>query len=40
VSRIAEIYLKGENLLGSKIYDFANYYRPGAGGMIGVRVDF
>jgi hypothetical protein len=39
-SRIVEIYLNGENLLNSKIYDWANYYRQGIGFMAGVKIDF
>lgn len=40
INRIVEIYVVGENLLNSKIYDFANYYRQGIGGMIGAKIDF
>lgn len=39
-SRIVEVYLTGENLLNSKIYDWANYYRKGIGFMAGVKIDF
>ena len=35
-----EIYVDGYNLLNSRIYDYAYYYRNGAGVMAGVRIDF
>lgn len=34
------IYVEGENLLNSKIYDFAYYYRSGIGFRAGVKIDF
>ena len=40
VNGIAEVFVKGDNLLNSKIYDFANYYRNGAGFMVGAKIDF
>lgn len=39
-SATAEIYIDGYNLLNSRIYDYAYYYRNGIGVMAGVRVDF
>lgn len=39
-SKLVEIYVDGYNLLGSQIYDYAYYYRNGAGFMAGVKIDF
>ena len=39
-SRMVEIYADGYNLLNSRIYDYAYYYRNGAGFMAGVKIDF
>ena len=35
-----EVFADGENLLNSRIYDFANYYRQGVGFMLGVKMNF
>lgn len=36
-----ELFVSGENLLNNKfLYDFAHYYKPGAGFMIGAKIDF
>jgi outer membrane receptor protein involved in Fe transport len=40
INRHIELYADGKNLLNSKIYDFADYYRPGAGFMLGIKMDF
>lgn len=40
INRMIEVYVNGQNLLNSKIYDFASYYRPGIGAMAGVKIDF
>ncbi|MBQ3248408.1 MAG: TonB-dependent receptor [Alistipes sp.] len=39
-SKRVEIYADGYNLLGANIYDYAYYYRNGAGFMAGVKIDF
>ncbi|MBQ8493364.1 MAG: hypothetical protein IJ464_03680 [Alistipes sp.] len=39
-SQRVEIYADGYNLLGQDIFDFAYYYRNGAGVMAGVKIDF
>lgn len=39
-SRKVEIYADGYNLLNSRIYNYAYYYRNGAGFMAGVKIDF
>lgn len=39
-SQRVEIYADGYNLLNSRIYDYAYYYRNGAGFMAGVMIDF
>lgn len=39
-SRQVEIYIDGYNLLNSRIYDYAYYYRTGIGAMAGVKIDF
>lgn len=35
-----EVFVKGQNLINSKIYDFAHYTQPGIGFKVGVKVDF
>ncbi len=40
VTQDINIYLEGVNLLNSKIYDFAYYYRSGIGFRAGVKIDF
>lgn len=40
VNRMFELYANGNNLLNNKIYDYAQYYRPGIGFMLGVKMDF
>ena len=40
ISRGFELYADGYNLLNSRIYDLAYYYRNGIGFMAGVRIDF
>ncbi len=40
INRSFELYVDGENLINSEIYDFANYYRQGAGFMLGIKMDF
>lgn len=40
INRHIELYADGKNLLNSKIYDFVDYYRPGAGFMLGIKMDF
>lgn len=40
VSRDFEIYVDGLNLLNSRLYDFAHYYRNGAGFQAGVKIHF
>ena len=40
INRMFEVYADGKNLLNSKIYDYAHYYRPGIGFMLGVKMDF
>lgn len=40
VNNFIEVFADGENLLNSRIYDFANYYRQGVGFMLGVKMNF
>ncbi len=40
VNRFVEVFADGENLLNSRIYDFARYNRQGIGFMLGVKMDF
>jgi hypothetical protein len=40
INRHIEIYADGENLINNRIYDFADYYRQGAGFMLGIKMDF
>ena len=40
VAKRVEVYVDGYNLLGADIFDYAYYYRNGAGFMAGVKVDF
>ena len=40
VTNDINIYLEGNNLLNSKIYDYAYYYRSGIGVQAGVKIDF
>lgn len=40
INNRVEVFAKGQNLLNSKIYDYAHYYQPGAGVKVGVKVDF
>lgn len=40
VNNLVEVFADGENLLNSRIYDFANYYRQGVGFMLGVKMNF
>lgn len=40
VAKRVEIYADGYNLLGADIFDYAYYYRNGAGFMAGVKIDF
>lgn len=40
VSNMLDIYVEGVNLLNSKIYDFAYYYRSGIGFKAGVKLEF
>lgn len=39
-TRFVELYVDGLNLLNKRIYDFAHYYRPGAGFNAGVKLHF
>ncbi|MBR3590640.1 MAG: TonB-dependent receptor, partial [Alistipes sp.] len=40
ISRDFEVYADGINLLNSRLYDFAHYYRNGAGFKAGVKIHF
>lgn len=40
VAKRVEIYADGYNLLGADIFDYAYYYRNGAGFMVGAKIDF
>ncbi len=41
IDRMFEVFLQGHNLINSKhIYDYANYYKPGIGFKVGVKIDF
>lgn len=40
LSQTVELYVDGHNLLNSRIYDWAYYYRPGAGFTAGVKLNF
>lgn len=40
LSQTVELYVDGHNLLNSNIYDWAYYYRPGAGFTAGVKLNF
>jgi hypothetical protein len=39
-SKYVDVYLEGVNLINSKIYDYANYYRSGIGFKAGVKIEF
>lgn len=40
ISNMIDVYVEGVNLLNSKIYDYAHYYRNGIGFKAGVKLEF